>query len=167
MSLFLAAVPPEPTRVWLADRAAELRTAVGEHARWVRASKLHATLCFYGTPDPPRRAEVLERVRPAVGRHLDLSGTGLGAFPSLERARVLWVGLKDERQVLHAVAREARLDWVEDRPFVPHCTLARFPRVRRLSGLPRVGSSPTEAWTVRLLESDPSRPGAPYRVVEG
>jgi 2'-5' RNA ligase len=56
---------------------------------------------------------------------------GLGAFPSPRRARVLWVGVTDDAERLPALARDLNValeafEPPEDRPFVPHLTLARF-----------------------------------------
>lgn len=55
----------------------------------------------------------------------------VGAFPSLGRARVLWLGLEEALSTVRAQAvlvgrlRAAELP-VEDRPYRPHLTLARL-----------------------------------------
>jgi 2'-5' RNA ligase len=66
-------------------------------------------------------------------RPFALSLAGLGAFPSLRKPRVIWVGLgrdegyRDLQQLFKQVEGElgARGFSPEDRPFAPHITLAR------------------------------------------
>jgi 2'-5' RNA ligase len=54
-----------------------------------------------------------------------------GAFPSLGRARVLWLGVEDQAPTVRAQAvlaeRLRAVDLrIEDRPYRPHLTLARL-----------------------------------------
>jgi 2'-5' RNA ligase len=66
--------------------------------------------------------------------------SGLGAFPSLRQARVFWVGIGGEVDKLSKLQQNidsalAVLGFAkEERPFVPHLTLARL----------RPGASPLE-----------------------
>jgi 2'-5' RNA ligase len=59
--------------------------------------------------------------------------SGIGAFPSRHRPRVVWLGLEDGAplQRLHAALQE-QLDALQlpsdERPFVPHLTLGRSRR---------------------------------------
>ena len=98
------------------------------------ADNLHLTLAFLGELDDGGVA----RSRQAVSATADSLGQGWvvgwgspGAFPSLVRARVLWLGLADTavtaqaETVLASHLRRAGLP-VEDRPFKPHLTLARL-----------------------------------------
>jgi len=95
--------------------------------------------------------------------------SGLGAFPSLRQARVFWVGVGGEMDKLSRLQQNidsalAALGFAkEERPFVPHLTLARIregasPPERRSFG-ELVGSTtfedkyPVEVEAIRLMRS--------------
>ena len=120
--------------------------SVRDHAwggRWTTSASQHVTLKFLGwTPSDRVDAvgsaiEIVARSHPGA-----LVALGaVGAFPSMRRARVLWVGLEDPAELLARLA--ADLDRameplgyaVEQRAFTPHLTLARFKSPARLEGL--------------------------------
>lgn len=99
---------------------------------WVRAELLHLTLKFLGERDPAQLPDLALLGRDAVRRHRphEVAVTSVGAFPNLERPRVVWVGMKGG-EVLAEVA--AALDVGTEvlgvprdtHPFRPHVTLAR------------------------------------------
>jgi len=100
--------------------------------RWSRPENLHLTLRFFG--DVP--AESLERAAKLVlslhplGAPFELPSSGLGAFPSATRPRVLWLGFESCDSMRRLYARlDAALEGAglprEPRPFVPHLTLGR------------------------------------------
>ncbi|MCX8073714.1 MAG: RNA 2',3'-cyclic phosphodiesterase [Candidatus Binatia bacterium] len=110
--------------------------------RWVDNSSLHITLKFLGsTPEAsiPAVTGTLNRIaRNHAPWTIELRG--LGAFPSLRRPRVLWVGVLDGGK-LAQVAREldealAPLGFArEERPFQPHLTLCRVRSLQRWEAL--------------------------------
>lgn len=64
--------------------------------RWVPRPNLHVTLKFLGPAVDPHRLEPLttglhELAMKTAG--FDVEASGLGAFPNLEHARAIWVGL--------------------------------------------------------------------------
>jgi 2'-5' RNA ligase len=64
--------------------------------RWVARPNLHVTLKFLGPAVDPHRLEPLttglhELAMKTAG--FDVEASGLGAFPNLEHARAIWVGL--------------------------------------------------------------------------
>jgi len=109
---------------------------VAADVRWVRTEAMHVTLKFLGAVEAPR----LERVHAAVAAalaaqpSLHLRAHGVGAFPSLRRPRVLWVGLQAEGLVGLAARVDAALTPLgfapEARPFAPHVTLGRVNSLR-------------------------------------
>jgi RNA 2',3'-cyclic 3'-phosphodiesterase len=109
--------------------------------RWVRAEGLHATLKFLGAVEPPRLEEVHTTLLAAAGAQVAVRvrAHGLGAFPTLHRPRVLWVGLEGEGLLEMARRIDAALEPLgferEKRGFTPHITLGR---VNSLRGWPRL-----------------------------
>ena len=109
--------------------------------RWVRDEALHATVKFLGGVEE----SVLPAVRAAVGDAIantpppTATVRGLGAFPTLQRPRVLWVGL--QCQPLTAIAATVDgaltpLGFAADaRAFRAHITLGRVNTMRNWSWL--------------------------------
>lgn len=138
---------------------------------------LHITLRFLGEVDDTRVAElggVLDEAAAGVSR-FDLGIRGLGAFPTLTRPRVIWVGAGEGADALRTLAGrvESALARVgvppEDRPFSGHVTLGRIREPRRDPAL--AATLATQAGThfgtltvdrVCLMRSDLSPRGAHY-----
>jgi 2'-5' RNA ligase len=97
------------------------------------AQNLHLTLAFLGELDEDglgRATDALAVAAPRMGAPWTVEWGATGAFPSLTRPRVLWLGLVDDAPTVSAaeVLREelaARGLPVEERQFRPHLTLAR------------------------------------------
>lgn len=128
----MAADIPEEVRTEAARRRDGLRASIPQ-GRWPPKENWHLTLRFLGSVPSAAIDEVAAIVETTAVRHdrFDAALEGLGAFSSVRRARVLWVGVTDGAERLPALARDLNLalgafEPLEDRPFVPHLTLARF-----------------------------------------
>ncbi len=104
----------------------------GADVRWVGASGMHLTLKFLGEIDQSQVAAVERVLEAAAAQHarfpLILQGTG--GFPDGKKPRVLWVGIKEDPELM-ALQLEIDLELEtlgfprESRPFHPHLTLGR------------------------------------------
>ncbi len=65
--------------------------------RWVQAGQMHLTLCFLGDVDWNQTHQVARIARRVLSTcpPITISCQGLGAFPNLERPRVLWAGVQE------------------------------------------------------------------------
>ncbi len=145
--LFIAiSLSPELTNK-LDQVIASLREILpGEPVRWVPARNIHLTLKFLGDVSISNLdllKHVLER---EVSKHssFELSVGMFGAFPSVSRPRVLWVGIEAPPQLIdlqQAIEDQtARLGYAkEDRPFSPHLTLGRVARNSYPQDVKRIG----------------------------
>jgi RNA 2',3'-cyclic 3'-phosphodiesterase len=147
--------------------------------RWVRPENWHVTVKFLGRTWPRLVEWVHRQCREAAAevRPFRVGLQGLGVFPRPTRARVLWVGLRDEDEGLHALARavEDRLSSefpTEKRPFSAHLTVARFdPPVSvgdaaaELAGSP-IDTPPFRVGHLTLYRSHLSPKGATYEALE-
>jgi 2'-5' RNA ligase len=171
--LFIACPVPEDVRTWVRD---EVPRNEFEGARWTPSENQHLTLTFLGNT-PAEKVEDVVRVCSAAAKgfsaaHVSLAG--LGVFPTLRRARVLWVGLRDSERLLERLERDlsirlAELGWPrEDRSFTPHLTVARFRTPQRLEGLPELPEEAPgfEVDSFGLYRSFPSPQGSRYEIVE-
>lgn len=106
---------------------------LGSCVRPVRRQNLHLTLKFYGDIDQETASELARGFDDIACRTqpFDWSLCGTGAFPSIARPSVVWVGACDTGQLVplaNAVEEiSERLGFPrERRPFHPHVTVARI-----------------------------------------
>jgi RNA 2',3'-cyclic 3'-phosphodiesterase len=100
---------------------------------WVPAQNMHLTLKFLGDATPDQILKVQDIIDAECRRFtpFEVSARGLGAFPSINRAKVLWVGLtlppglKELQVAIDNATAELGFPG-ENRPFSPHLTLGRI-----------------------------------------
>jgi 2'-5' RNA ligase len=175
--LFVAVNLPDAVRAGVVAAVAPLVESAPRAVAWVREPSLHLTLRFLGERPAALVDRLAEELAAAAATLpvFALTVGGLGAFPSLRRPRVLWIGVEanvalavlyqkvDDVCAALAVEREAR-------PFHPHVTIGRV----------RVGASlasaslqqaadalSTSRWslpvsTVDLMSSELGRGGSQY-----
>jgi 2'-5' RNA ligase len=175
MRLFVALPVPAPARDEIERVLAELRREPWP-VRWVNPDGIHLTLKFLGEVPTDAVASLTSALRAAGQsiRPLYCRTTSAGAFPSLARARVIWLGLEAPGGLeLLADRIERSCETLgfpsEGNIFRPHLTLgrvqhnARLPReaVDRLEGLSLESSFTGEEFT--LFESRPGPGGSAYR----
>jgi len=176
--LFVAINPPEAVREQIGVGTAELRRLGG--VRWVDPGALHITMKFIGALAEGRADEVAVSLRCVVAGHVpfDVGLSGVGAFPSLRRPRVVWVGVGPSPALARLQGEiEAALEDLgierEERGFSAHITLGRARRgsavdARRLESLAcaaTIGGS-WRVESVELMESRLRPTGAVYEVRE-
>jgi RNA 2',3'-cyclic 3'-phosphodiesterase len=112
-----------------------LRSAT-DNVKWVEPDNLHWTLQFLGDLTDVEMAEVCLRTVRAAAKHegFTLEANGVGAFPSIQRPRTLWLGAGEgaERMINLHESIEQSLESLgfrrENRKFVPHLTIGRVNR---------------------------------------
>ena len=106
MRLFVGLAPPAAVLDDLDAACAPLRPGRGD-LRWTSRELWHITLAFLGEVSEGGLDRLLPRLERGARRHLafGLSLAGAGAFPSPERANVLWSGLSGDRKALGELAR--------------------------------------------------------------
>lgn len=100
--------------------------------RWVGTENIHLTLKFLGAIAEEKIEPIVRRLEPSLGSisSFAISGRGIGVFPDIRRARVLWVGLEGNSLVSLAREVEEALEPAgfarEKREFRPHLTIGRW-----------------------------------------
>jgi 2'-5' RNA ligase len=137
---FIAIDLAEPVRAAIGALQREL-AGMQADIRWMRVEGMHVTLKFLGAVDAPRLDAVHATVKTALHAQpaLHVRAHGVGAFPSLRRPRVLWVGLQADGLVELAARADAAVTPLgfepEKRAFTPHVTLGRVNTLRRWPAL--------------------------------
>ena len=115
----------------ISEAQAELKSRLSG-IRWVGLENLHFTLKFLGPIEETKEkliAEALEKAVQPFPRFAILA-RGVGVFPDIRRARVLWVGLEGEKLAQLAAGVELALEPLgfarEKREFRPHLTIGRW-----------------------------------------
>lgn len=180
---FVAVLLDEETRGAVAATIEALRP-LGPAVAWVPPRNLHLTLQFLGG-QPEERLREAEAALDEAAAHsapLDVTLHGVGAFPGLERPRILWVGVAQGALPIRALqarvadALAGRGFPKEERVWHPHLTVGRVHderRWRREAGPPlRIALARAATTTfgtlrvaeVALVRSDLSSSGARYTV---
>ncbi len=178
---FVAILLPEAVREAVMAATERLRPLCGAVA-WVPPQNLHVTLQFLGGQSEEGLVAAEAALDDAAARSepIEVALHGIGAFPGLERPRILWIGMA--RGALEARALQARVAEAlaargfprEERAWHPHLTIGRVfdeRRWRREAGPPLRSALAQAATTsfgtlrvaeVALMRSDLSPAGARY-----
>jgi 2'-5' RNA ligase len=137
MRVFCAVIPPERAVQDLDEFLDSRRDDPSARGLgWSRADQWHLTLAFMGSAQPNAVNDLVERL---AGGTLDLPAPTLqvrggGAFPVIERAKVLYASVAGDLDVLGRLSERVRNAAAvtgcspDGRAFVPHLTLARSRR---------------------------------------
>jgi len=150
-------------------------------AKWVKPENIHLTLKFLGNIPPGRIDEIAHAMTLAAeGRPaLVLALRGIGFFPGIRRARVVWAGLAGQVAQLFALQRELE-QYLADigfawgkKPFKGHLTLGRIRQTVPPSVMRRIvdefltfGSDKFAAGRICLYQSDLQPSGAVYTLLK-
>jgi len=129
------------------------RTCPERAIRWVAPENIHLTLFFLGDI-LPERVPPVQQALSVVTRYVQpftFTVQGAGAFPDLNRPRVVWLGLDEPTGrlvLLHQAINEA-IEKVgfqpEARRFSPHLTLGRIQRKASRDEARAVGQAVAQA----------------------
>lgn len=105
----------------------------GLRLRWVKPHGMHLTLKFLGDIERAQVPVIETALQAAAGNSppLNLAAKGLGVFPTVKKARVLWMGVTGDTPALHTFygRLETQLETQGFKPdkrrFNAHLTLAR------------------------------------------
>jgi RNA 2',3'-cyclic 3'-phosphodiesterase len=176
MRAFVALNLPPARREQLHQSLATLRRS-GQPLRWAESDALHLTLKFLGDIDGSEVARIEDAMGTIARQHqpVALQIRGLGAFPSLRRTSVLWLGVHPDQRLMSMQAELelafSRLGYArETRPFRPHVTVARTRRGARPPDVEKLVAALTVegesvADTVDLMRSHLRSDGSRYEVL--
>ena len=137
----------------------------------------HLTLFFFGQASSQEEGKIKEAFSKVAleEKPFTLSFADLSFFPGCGRPRGIWVkvGGRDEERLFSFRQRLgeeflARNIGFDQKPFLPHITLARFSRKEKVfrRSLPKVSVKEFTASSLGLFESRLSKKGADYFLVK-
>lgn len=182
LRLFIALDLAADVRTMLRDTQARL-----QHrrlpVRWVDPDGAHVTLKYLGSVEHGQVDLLAAHLATIAVRHqpFTLRTGALGAFPDLQRTRVVWLAIDGDRTPLGQLRDDvehtiAPLGFpTEDRPFAPHLTLGRTHKDVTAQDRAVVGRAIGEqaapravAWgvdAITLFRSDSGPAGARYTII--
>ncbi len=138
--LFVAISLPESVKDEIEKAQKEMRGALsGDLVRWTKREQFHLTLKFLGNVAVSRVAELTDVLREACGHFtvLRLRAEGIGFFPDVRFPRVVWVGVRDEGDILprlQSAVETAVSSFTKEKSgkqFTGHVTLGRIEGIQR------------------------------------
>ena len=176
---FIAVEIPHTIRQAIHQATSTLRAELGTLVRWVSPGNMHLTMKFLGDTSPSQ-LDLLTQTLLAQADSVpafDIHVGGLGSFPNLKRARVVWIGVQAPAE-MGMLSRGiesacARLGYEsEKRGFSPHLTIGRVrqdaspadaQKIRRALEAATIDSLGTaRVDSVHLFKSDLKSDGAVY-----
>lgn len=129
---FVAVEVPAVVRTKLTQLTARLRQSPA-NVKWVDDANLHYTLKFLGDLSIQDVGDVCRAVQTAVENlpAFEIQVGGLGAFPTAQRPRTVWVGVRSGETEMVALHDAIELQLAElgfrteNRRFRPHLTIGR------------------------------------------
>jgi 2'-5' RNA ligase len=131
---FIAIELPDAVKEDLSSLLKRLQPSKHPYVKWVAIDSIHLTLKFLGNIYPDQVPGLTESINSAArgvtAFQLKLGETG--AFPNLQRPRVLWVSLTGDIKRVKLLQQNIDVALShfgfarEKRPFTPHLTLGRL-----------------------------------------
>lgn len=144
MRVFVAVDIESPQLLSAIRALKDIVQATGVPQKPVEDENLHLTLAFIGEVGD----DVVDRIRDALKNvehnAFSIHLKGLGAFPTVSRPRVVWIGVEEGRESLYelhnkiAKALSSAGVGFKGSSFEPHLTIARIKGSRNLSNLVKV-----------------------------
>jgi len=131
LRLFIAVNLPESVKEFI--RTISSSRSRLRDVRWTNPGQLHLTLKFLGHLPAEIVTELDAQLKAACRGYTPfrLGAEGVGCFPGVRNARIVWVGISGEVELLCELQRRIELavsPWAapEERPFKPHLTIGRI-----------------------------------------
>jgi 2'-5' RNA ligase len=142
LRVFIAIELPDAVRAQVARLQEKLKEADAD-VKWVEPQLVHLTLKFLGEVDQDKLETLYGGVSEAIGEQsrFPMSLAGIGAFPSMRRVQVVWIGVFSGAEEATGLAEriEASLEKrgfeSEKKKFAPHITIGRVRSFRNATRL--------------------------------
>jgi 2'-5' RNA ligase len=139
---FIAIELPEALTRQLAGIQSQLRKFNAD-VSWTKPEGIHLTLKFLGDVPDSQIPDIQSAMKEIAAKHsaFELSSGGVGVFPNPHKAKVLWIGVQQGKDLAGklGIDLERKMELLgfpkEDRAFNPHLTLGRVKSMSNLDAL--------------------------------
>ncbi|MBN1621091.1 MAG: RNA 2',3'-cyclic phosphodiesterase [Endomicrobiales bacterium] len=163
MRLFIALNIPDDLKNKIADVQNNLKRSLSD-VKWVGQRNFHLTLKFLGETPEEKVNDIISSLTNAVSNYgkFQVAFCGTGVFPDIHRPRVVWIGIREGKEKLEALADKIEeemflLDFPkEKRKFSAHLTLGRVKSQKNKYSLIKkvIANEKTEAGSHDVLSID-------------
>lgn len=107
----------------------------------VESENIHFTLRFLGDTSISKLNSIQEQLQELRFDEFQIDIGGIGAFQSIKRPRVIWIGVKQNGELITALKQQIDMLMTplgyppERKKFAPHATIARVRHVRNASAI--------------------------------
>jgi len=145
MRAFIAVEIDNLTKQKISDLISNLKKS-GADVKWITEDQMHLTLKFLGNIDESKTREISDVLSSISSnfKSFTISLSNIGAFPNLNRPRIIWVGIDKGAEYLKTISEKIetglkKLEFEkEDREFNLHLTLGRVKTSKNLSELKKL-----------------------------
>ncbi len=144
MRVFIAVDIDNPLIVSRIARIKDTITTLNVPVKLVEDENLHITLLFIGEVSDYAVDLIKDSLSDLRFKSFKIHITGLGAFPSVVKPRVVWVGVKEGSKELENLQKEVesrvRRAGVrfQKQEFTPHITVGRVKGVKNITSLSKI-----------------------------
>lgn len=144
MRTFIALEVSQEVRGEIASVQNECRK-IAPGVKWVKPENIHITLKFLGEVSPLDIEKIGKAVKTATYGFKDfkVTFTNIGGFPNTKNPRIIWVGISEGKEYVSNLSKVISKELSpcgflsEDRPFIPHLTIARVKSTKNKGKLTR------------------------------
>jgi 2'-5' RNA ligase len=131
MRIFLAIDIPQNLKKEIKKFISECYKIENRNIKYVEEENLHITLKFFGEVKKEKVKEIQNSFFRVKQPNFRLKLSKIGCFPDFNRAKVLWIGIEDSKELsnLFNLIEKQSINLgfkPEERDFKPHLTIARF-----------------------------------------
>ncbi len=175
MRIFIGVDLPDDLKDSVYQTIKFLKLSYNNSINYVAKENLHITLKFIGEIKEKDLMSIESSLSKVAFPSFTVNLKGLGCFPDIFNARVLWIGVNDENKnfsklynniLFHLPERFKN----EDRSFSPHLTLARLKEKQLKNFINLIDKEKDfgniEITSFQLYESKIERSGAKYNVLK-
>ena len=177
---FIAIKLPDEIQKQITEFEDSFRVKTGFKGRLIASEKIHITIKFLGDTNLEKFDEIKDRLNmltEKVGK-FKLKIKGVGVFPNLHRARILWLGIEELPDELLKLKKEIEkfispLGFPEEkRRFKPHLTLSRLkkklhePEVDFIKNNHELSIGEFQVNEIEFIKSTLDPKGAIYETIE-
>ena len=147
---FIAIELPKEIKELMSGWREKLQPSSSGHVSWVAPELMHLTVRFLGMVEERQIEAIAEAVGHAVEGldGFDLNTGPLGAFPTIKKPKIIWIGLAESCQLttisdrINATLKASGLapETKEGKPYHPHLTICRLRREGQVEGLDKAAA---------------------------